>query len=351
MQYTGDIDKLVELAKKIRETGNEEYVLGEIEDRLNEYRSGGRIHIKEKNRGKFTALKKRTGHSASWFKAHGTPAQRKMATFALNARKWKHADGGLLRTYGEGTPGTVQEAAPKKLKRVDIQEWFEQEGNRNRPVNVPAMEQMQDSLIARGWGLPQRLAVLATAAQEMDANGAASRGVGGNGYLGYSESRMPLTYLDDTPEGRGKQIHFLLDDLTTTHSDNWLDGGAGGPKIMNGKDGFNQFWNSDNVYEATRILNKSNIRPAGREAAWNNRAGVAKAMQKHLKAKGGLLREYEDGTPGDIVYSPQYHIGLGEEFIPNEEDRGTVVEVSTQQVPTVRRTQFNKDTTAKDIVL
>lgn len=48
------------------------------------------IHIKEKNRGKFTALKKRTGHSASWFKAHGTPAQKKMATFALNVRKWKH---------------------------------------------------------------------------------------------------------------------------------------------------------------------------------------------------------------------------------------------------------------------
>lgn len=48
------------------------------------------IHIKEKNRGKFTALKKRTGHSASWFKAHGTPAQKKMAIFALNARKWKH---------------------------------------------------------------------------------------------------------------------------------------------------------------------------------------------------------------------------------------------------------------------
>lgn len=47
------------------------------------------IYIKPENRGKFTALKKRTGHSASWFKAHGTPAQKKMATFALNARKWK----------------------------------------------------------------------------------------------------------------------------------------------------------------------------------------------------------------------------------------------------------------------
>ena len=48
------------------------------------------IHIKPQNRGKFTALKKRTGKSASWFKAHGTPAQKKMATFALNAKKWKH---------------------------------------------------------------------------------------------------------------------------------------------------------------------------------------------------------------------------------------------------------------------
>lgn len=58
-------------------------------------KNGGPIHIKKKNRGKFTALKKRTGHSASWFKAHGTPAQKKMATFALNARKWKHEHGGL----------------------------------------------------------------------------------------------------------------------------------------------------------------------------------------------------------------------------------------------------------------
>lgn len=48
------------------------------------------IHIKPANRGKFTRLKKRTGKSASWFKAHGTPAQKKMATFALNAKKWRH---------------------------------------------------------------------------------------------------------------------------------------------------------------------------------------------------------------------------------------------------------------------
>lgn len=58
----------------------------------NQFNSGkdSGIHIKPQNRGKFTALKKRTGKSASWFKAHGTPAQKKMATFALNAKKWKH---------------------------------------------------------------------------------------------------------------------------------------------------------------------------------------------------------------------------------------------------------------------
>lgn len=62
---------------------------------VEQFGKGGTIHIKKKNRGKFTALKKRTGHSASWFKAHGTPAQKKMAVFELNAKKWKHEHGGI----------------------------------------------------------------------------------------------------------------------------------------------------------------------------------------------------------------------------------------------------------------
>lgn len=72
--------------------------LSTMRDLYNEYRGGGSIHIKPENKGKFTALKKRTGKSASWFKAHGTPAQRKMATFELNSRHWgnRHEDGGYL---------------------------------------------------------------------------------------------------------------------------------------------------------------------------------------------------------------------------------------------------------------
>lgn len=67
---------------------------------MNFAENGGRIYIKPENRGKFTALKERTGHSTSWFKEHGTPAQKKMATFALNARKWHHDNGGFLNTHG-----------------------------------------------------------------------------------------------------------------------------------------------------------------------------------------------------------------------------------------------------------
>lgn len=66
----------------------------------NTFADGGNIHIKSENRGKFTRLKERTGKSSTWYKEHGTPEQKKMATFALNARKWKHAFGGDLNTNG-----------------------------------------------------------------------------------------------------------------------------------------------------------------------------------------------------------------------------------------------------------
>ena len=66
---------------------------------INTFKDGG-IFIKPENRGKFTALKERTGKSSTWYKEHGTPAQKKMATFALNSKHWKHADGGELHTHG-----------------------------------------------------------------------------------------------------------------------------------------------------------------------------------------------------------------------------------------------------------
>lgn len=67
---------------------------GGLLDMNNSYSDGEKIYIKPENRGKFTALKERTGKSATWFKEHGTPAQK------LNAAKWEHAFGGDLLTNG-----------------------------------------------------------------------------------------------------------------------------------------------------------------------------------------------------------------------------------------------------------
>lgn len=58
--------------------------------------SGGGIHIKPENRGKFTAYKERTGKTTAEALHSPDPHVRQMANFARNAAKWKHADGGNL---------------------------------------------------------------------------------------------------------------------------------------------------------------------------------------------------------------------------------------------------------------
>ena len=77
---------------------------------IQRYRSGGylifkdggkpKIHIKKKNRGKFTDYcgGKVTDSCIRRAKASGNPTLVKRATFAANARKWKHQDGGTLDT-------------------------------------------------------------------------------------------------------------------------------------------------------------------------------------------------------------------------------------------------------------
>lgn len=108
--------------------------LNDMRFQYNQFAEGGGIHIKPENRGKFTALKERTGHSSTWFKEHGTPAQKKMATFALNASHWKHAYGGPLPKpfsyspiptvrYAEGGPMTgIKDVDQGKRSFLEVEE-------------------------------------------------------------------------------------------------------------------------------------------------------------------------------------------------------------------------------------
>lgn len=69
---------------------------------INTFAKGGGIHIKKKNRGKFTDYcgGKVTSECIARGKRSSSPTIRKRATFAANARKWKHEGGGPLFTHG-----------------------------------------------------------------------------------------------------------------------------------------------------------------------------------------------------------------------------------------------------------
>lgn len=64
----------------------------------------GGIHIKKKNRGKFTAAAKRAGMGVQEFARHVlankdkySPTLVKRANFARNSKKFKHENGGILK--------------------------------------------------------------------------------------------------------------------------------------------------------------------------------------------------------------------------------------------------------------
>ena len=78
-------------------------VLNEPENIFYE-KKGGKIHIKKANRGKFTDYcgGKVTSECIARGKASSSPTIRKRATFAANARKWKHENGGTIEKYQLG---------------------------------------------------------------------------------------------------------------------------------------------------------------------------------------------------------------------------------------------------------
>lgn len=267
----------------------------------NNFAEGGQIHIKPENRGKFTAAAKSRGMGAQEFaskvlanKDNYSSTMVKRAVFARNASHWKHNEGGYLFQEG-GQEKPVQ-------KRVDFQAMVNDRAN-VRYMDIPSMNQLQDSLIARGFPEAQRLALLATAEHEMGTQGAASRGIGGNGYWGLNEQRMPTSYLGNTPEKRAEQIHYIIENLinvykgTHPQAGNWSDGGTGGPKIMSGQDGYNQFWKALDPMTATQILTKSYIRPANQASEGKIRGKSAETMKKYLKEDGGYLNIFSTGGP------------------------------------------------------
>lgn len=183
-----------------------------------------------------------------------------------------------FKKYRDGGKQTAVAASARRrnkdTRKVDMSTVTEAD-NLNKKLFLKEFDQLQDSLIARNYPFAQRMAILASAFQE---GSPTSKGVGGNGILGLSSQRMPVSLLDDYPA----QITWVLDDLEQTHEDNWLDGGSGGITIKTGRDGHNMFWNTNNIDSATVILNKSYIRPSD-PSDWSDRTKVAINLSNKAK--------------------------------------------------------------------
>lgn len=234
----------------------------------NMYSSGGGIHIKKANKGKFTDYcgGKVTSECIARGKKSSSPAIRKRAVFADNARKWNKYD------YG----GDLDDK--KKVKRVDFDTYEPLYDRGFIPAN---MNQLQDSLINRGYNDPQRLAILASVLHETGGDPTAKNGIY-KGMIQWGPDRYPSS--DDV----GVQIHELIETSNNVKTPNWSDGGGGVPYTKTAKSGFDSFWNSDNAYDATLYYNKGYVRPK-EERARINRAKEAEHMSKHLKSLGGSL--------------------------------------------------------------
>ena len=76
-------------------------------------KKGNKIYIKKKNRGKFTDYcgGKVTSACIARGKNSPNPTIRKRATFAANARKWKHKKGGVIKYTEDGR--RVPDKCPK----------------------------------------------------------------------------------------------------------------------------------------------------------------------------------------------------------------------------------------------
>ena len=270
-------EKVLSLAQKILASGYE-------------YSGGGKIHIKKENRGKFTALKKRTGHSASWFKAHGTPAQKKMAVFALNAKKWKHADGGFLRLFRSKPSVDVESPAPIVVDYSGLKT------TNNRKYNPEYISYISDSLKNSGISDIKRASILANIIEESGGNPFALDKTGKfYGLLQWAGDRYVPTKEKDVYKEIDNQLKYITDTLgNSTDKKSWTHGGTGsGYNSL--KDAMADF-DSDDLDTAMKGFTLGYVRPTGKIDSYNNRLKVAKQLYDLQGFKGfdvgGFIDKY-----------------------------------------------------------
>lgn len=112
---------------------------------ISKLKNGNKIHIKEKNKGSFRRWcgGNVTDECIRKGKNSSNPKIRKKATFADNARHWKHKDGGILQKYQIGgfinpAMAAIPYMNPNENSSPIVQAYY------NNLLNQNQMLQMQE---------------------------------------------------------------------------------------------------------------------------------------------------------------------------------------------------------------
>lgn len=224
--------------------------------------NGSKIHIKEKNKGKFTEYCKGkvTQECINKAKRSGNTKLIKRAVFAENARAWKHQQGGQFQ------------------KRIDF------EGLRKDPMykeefnwymNIPNLKLIQDSLNARGADQPEQIGVFSQAIPESGGD-TKPHGNGAAGVLGWRGSRK-----ENLPEDAPGQAHKIMSEIyDNPKAKDWTHGGKG-TGVQTGREMRELFLKTPNVKQAVKAFMKGYVRPESSQ--WDKRLKFAELLKKYWK--------------------------------------------------------------------
>ena len=248
-------------------------------------KKGSGIHIKEKNRGKFTEYcgGEVTDKCIQRAKNSKNPKLRKRATFAQNARRWskKEQDGGIMFKTKFVNKRPIPGILTKKHQtggRLDIKGLIndpEFKKNHNLYINPKNIAIANDSLIGRNANNAQIGAVLTQIISESGGE-TKPHGNGAYGLIGWRGARAK-GLSKDLPG----QLHHLMKGLFESHKD-WSDGGPG-MNIGTGKE-MQQFFKDgayNNYRKATNAVMNGYVRPPEDQKA--KRHALVQIVKKHIK--------------------------------------------------------------------
>lgn len=164
-------------------------------------------------------------------------------------------------------------ATPKKLDVKGLKNDPEYKKYYDWYMNPKNLELIQDSLIARGAGFPQRVAVLSQVISESGGD-TKPHGNGAVGYVGWRGDRAKG--LPNTPDG---QAHVLMVDLFEDSSD-WNHGGTG-TNVNSGKEMQQLFVTTPNTVQATKAFMKGYVRPP--QVDRDKRVKFVELLKKYMK--------------------------------------------------------------------